>query len=172
MIIPVFFRLETQILLDCRKCLFFKCHTKLSVEWQKNCPRRSVGWKVDFGCLITTRWISSEPTSRGLLWTRSGDIQQLKHRKPGTIEDRSHGDHHPKVGSPCVNTAWIQAQKRPPTWWQDITKKFLLIAPLRHFQENKKRRAPQVSHNSTVKTHTCVNWRRPDIFGTPTVGGH
>ena len=57
---------------------------------------------------------------------------------------------------------------RPPTWWQEF-KKRLPIAPMRSLKDSKRRRAPQVSHHSAMRTPR-VNWNWP-IFVDPSAVG-
>ena len=75
-----------------------------------------------------------------------------------------------------ATTWWQELQKKfamAVTWWQQFKKRFL-TAPLEFPQENKRRRAPQVSHNFEVRTplrqlkqtRFCWpfnNWRRTVI---------
>ena len=109
--------------------------------------------------------------------TNADDSQSDPHPEAGLFRSQTTQNSGPEVRHDMVTgvqgrfvfalTLWQEVQKRFPmaltwwqefrkrvymvlTWWQDFKKRFL-PAPLEFLQENKRRRAPQVSHNFAVR---------------------
>ena len=128
-------------------------------EWLKNSQRSSVGqslvsWVLcqNFGqCSVAVPGTSRNSNSENREPTGARSLDDP------CPETRSSSDHSGNLNSSEVENYPHMVTRDPEvfaialTWWQKFKRRFR-TAPLGFFKENKRRRAPQVSHNFAVRT--------------------